>query len=55
MALIARLEGDKHHPAVDREPPVKPVTLSTAGSSRNDLHKVLQLAAHRLERDALVA
>ena len=54
MALIARLEGDKHHPAVDPRAAGKTGDVVHRRIFTNDLHKVLQLAAHRLERDALV-
>ena len=54
MALIARLEGDKHHSAVDPRAAGKTGDVVHRRIFTNDLHKVLQLAAHRLERDALV-
>ena len=54
VALVARLEGDKHHPAVDPRAAGKAGDVIHRRIFANDLHKVLQLAAHRLEGDALV-
>ncbi len=54
VALVARLEGDKHHPAVDPRAASKAGDVIHRRIFANDLHKVLQLAAHRPEGDALV-
>ena len=53
-ALIAWLEGDKHHPAVNPGTAGKTGDVIHRRVVADDLHKVLQFAAHRLERDALV-
>ena len=41
-------------PELVEKPPVKPATLSIAGSCAHDLHELPELPAHRLEGDALV-
>ena len=49
MALITWLEGNKHHPAVDPRTTGKTGDVIYRRVVADDLHKVLQFAAHRLK------
>ena len=53
-ALAQGLEGDKHQATVGAGPPGEAGDVLHRGIGANDTHKILQLAAHRLERNALI-
>ncbi len=54
MTFIARLEGNKHHPAVNARAASKAGHVIHGRIFPDDFHKILQFAAHRLERNTLV-
>ena len=54
MTFTARLKGNKHHPAVNARAAGKAGNVVYGRIFPDDFHKVLKLAAHRLERNALV-